>query len=274
MTYKAIMVHVGVDPESPRRVKAALALGARFGSTIVGVGACAWDPYIDPGMGFVDGETIQILRDAVDADIAAGETAFRTASAAYAHPVEWRSVVGYPAEEMAALSRSVDLIVASQYQKGFDARRLPAAADLVMMSGLPVIVVPPEQDNAQPGTVLIGWKNTRETRRAISDALPMLRIAEHVHIARIAEDDDKGTEAAELQDVVDRLARHGIEAEACTVPRLKLDVATELMAVAESRGADLVVLGAYGHSRAREWTFGGVTADLFAGAPKRILFSH
>jgi nucleotide-binding universal stress UspA family protein len=273
MTYKTILVHVGVDPETPTRLKAALVLGARFGSTIVGVGAIVWDPYIDPGLGYVDGETIQILREDVDAAIANCETIFRAACADYAHPVIWRSSTEYPGQAMAEFSRGADLIVASQPQKGFDARHLPSPADLVMNSGLPVIVTPPGDRSVQPRTVVIGWKNTREAKRAISDALPLLKLAERVFIVQVAEAGAREAEAG-LKDVVDRLERHGVKAEGATAPQLKLSAAEELMEIAARHSADLVVLGAYGHSRLREWAFGGVTGDLLARAPRRILFSH
>jgi nucleotide-binding universal stress UspA family protein len=274
MTYKTILVHTGVDPETPNRLKVALALGARFGAAVMGVGAIAWDPYVDPTLGYVDGETIALLRNEVDEDIAAAEVAFRTACAGYLHPVIWRSLVEYPAQAMTTLSRCADLIVASRPQKGFGDRRLPSPAELVMESGLPVVLVPPGRDSLQPRTVVVGWKNTREARRAVSDALPLLKSADRVHLVQIAEADDAAAVTASLQDVVDRLARHGIEAEASTPPQLKLSPTEELMGIAQSQSADLLVLGAYGHSRAREWAFGGVTADLLDGAPVPILFSR
>ena len=86
MTYKIIMVHAGVDPAAEARLRAALDLGRQHQATILGVGAVAWDPYIDPALGYADGATIQALRDAVDLDIEAARMQFAAVCAAYPHP--------------------------------------------------------------------------------------------------------------------------------------------------------------------------------------------
>jgi nucleotide-binding universal stress UspA family protein len=273
MSYKTILVHAGVDPHADSRLAAAFALADRFDSTVVGAGAIAWDPYVDPALGYCDGETIQALRDGVDADIADAEARFKKAAAAFRGQAVWRSAVDYPVRTMTGLACGADLIVASYTPKGFDDRRFPPATDLVMESGLPVLLVPAGQEAVQPRNVLVGWKNTRETRRAVTDALPLLKLAEKVHVVQV-DQADAPVSQAELDDVVSRLERHTVFAEAFSAPQLEADVSEDLMAIAQSRGCDTVVLGAYGHSRLREWAFGGVTLDLLSAAPKRILFSR
>lgn len=274
MTYKTIMVHAGVDPAAEARLRAAVALGRRYESTILGVGAIAWDPYVDPALGYADGETIQALRDDVELDIKTAETAFRAACNGYPHPVEWRPAIDYPARTMNAMASGADLIVASRPQKHFDDRRFAAPVDLVMGSGLPVLLLAPEQDVIAHGEVVIGWKNTRETRRAVSDALPMLKSAAWVHVAHICEDTSVDSMQGELDDVVARLKRHGVRAGAEASRRRRDTVAEDLAELFSLRMADVLVLGAYGHSRLREWAFGGVTRDLLAVSQKPILFSH
>jgi nucleotide-binding universal stress UspA family protein len=272
MTCKTILFHAGDDAVSAARLAVARSLGERFGSTLVGIGSAAWDPYVEPALGYVDGETMQILRDEVDASIAKAEAAFRTGCAGYVHPIVWRSEVEYPARAMTDFCGAADLIVASPAPKPYDARTFAHPADLAMESGMPVLLVPPGQQTLLPRTVVIGWKNTRETRRALADALPFLMAADRVFLARVAESD--GEDGAEMKDVVERLARHGVEAESTLTPRLSLSPAEELAGICRSREADLLVLGAYGHSRLREWALGGVTADLMANPPAPILFSH
>lgn len=275
MTYRTIMVHVGVDSQTPNRLQAALALGERFAASIVGVGALTWDTYIDPVLGYTDGETVRLLRDQTESDIAAAEAAFSAATEGYAHPVAWRSMVDYPAYAMNRLAGGADLIVASRAPRGADHRRFASPTDLIMGSGLPVILVPPGQKAFAADKVLIGWKNTRESRRAVSDALPMLKAAERVYLVQVAEKDALGgTAQPELDDVVERLTRHGVFAEASTAPRIGASVMEDLMTVADSRDCGLVVLGAYGHTRLREWAFGGVTADGLAAGSRPILFSR
>lgn len=275
MSYKTLLVHVGSDEQAADRLAAAFDIGARFGSTVIGVGAIAWDPFVDPTLGYVDGETIQILRDDVDIDIAAAQKTFAAAAKTYPHPVEWRPVMDYPAKTMNRLSCGADLIVAGRPPRRFDDRRLAPPTDLIMGSGLPVLLLPNGGKALEGRNVLVGWKNTRETRRAIADALPMLRVAERVYVVEVAENDAVGAgAAAELNDVVERLNRHGIFAEASLSPQVRATVAEDLADVADSRRCGMLVLGAYGHSRLREWAFGGVTSDLLAAGGRPILFSR
>jgi nucleotide-binding universal stress UspA family protein len=143
-----------------------------------------------------------------------------------------------------------------------------------MESGSPVLLVPPGQDNVHLGTIVVGWKNTREARRAISSAMPLLKAADRVLVVQICEDGQEFPAERELEDVVGRLDRQGVVAEWESFPKSGIDAGEDLMQVAMSWAADLLVLGAYGHSRAREWAFGGVTRDLLAVCAKPILFSH
>lgn len=275
MTYKTIMVHAGVDALTSDRLRTAVALGERYAAAIVGVGALTWDTFIDPVLGYTDGGTAQMLRDQAEADLVSAEAAFRAATKGYAQPVVWRPQFEYPAHAMNGLAGGADLIVASRAPRGADHRRFASPTDLIMGSGLPVLLVPPGQTALASDRILIGWKNTRESRRAVSDALPMLKTAERVYLVQVAERDALGEAApAELDDVVERLTRHGIFAEAATAPRIGASVMEDLMTVADSRDCGLVVLGAYGHTRLREWAFGGVTADGLAAGSRPILFSR
>ncbi|HTI66304.1 MAG TPA: universal stress protein [Caulobacteraceae bacterium] len=275
MSYKTILVHAGVDSDADSRLQAAFALGERFGATIVGVGAFAWDPYVDPTLGYADGETIMALRGLVDSDIAAAEAKFKRAAKDYKHPIVWRGLVDYPAKAMNALACGADLIIASRVPAKTDDRRFASPTDLIMGSGLPVLLFPAGHSQIRGGKVLVGWKNTRETRRAVSDALPLLQAADHVHLVQVAEHDAVGGQAqAGLDDLVERLARHQVFAEASIAPQIGESVVDDLMDVARSRECGLVVLGAYGHSRLREWALGGVTAYLLDAGDRPILFSR
>jgi nucleotide-binding universal stress UspA family protein len=274
MTYKTIMVHAGADPDAQTRIRAALALGRRCEAAILGVGAIAWDPYIDPAMGYVDGQTLQALRDDVALDMVAAETRFRDLCAGYPHPVIWRAADDYPGHTMNALARCADVIIANHPRKTFDSRRFAPPVELVMESGLPVILLAPGQDSLELREVVIGWKNTRETRRAVTDAIPLLKLADQVHVVQVCENDRVDAALPEMNDVVARLARHGIKATVSTMPQVRSSVAEDIVDLADSRMADLVVLGAYGHSRLREWSFGGVTSDLLSTCHKTLLFSR
>jgi nucleotide-binding universal stress UspA family protein len=121
---------------------------------------------------------------------------------------------------------------------------------------------------------LVGWKDTREARRAIRDALPFLYRAKRVTVIAICESDQKEAARHQVDDVVVYLARHKVRAEGRVETRLMGSGADQITGFAENEGADLLVTGAYGHSRLNEWVFGGMTHDLLAFSPICCLMSH
>jgi nucleotide-binding universal stress UspA family protein len=134
-------------------------------------------------------------------------------------------------------------------------------AELVMSAGRPMLIVGEGVDILDLRSVLVGWKDTREARRAVVDALPLLKHADHVTIVEIADDEELTEAKARTDDVANWLARHGVPATA----RADISVgtnATQLSRIARDVSANLLVAGAYGHTRLREWVLGGVTRDL------------
>ena len=122
--------------------------------------------------------------------------------------------------------------------------------------------------------VLIGWKDAREARRAIQDALPFLHEATKVTVVEICESGEESTAQKQIDDVVRYLTRHRINANSRVVLQQQGSGSAELIKFAQEDGADLLVTGAYGHSRLGEWIFGGVTHDLLATSSICCLMSH
>jgi nucleotide-binding universal stress UspA family protein len=135
-------------------------------------------------------------------------------------------------------------------------------------------VVPPSARSLLADNVLIAWKDSREARRAVCDALPFLAKAENVTVLEVAAEADRESAAARVDRVVSFLERHGVNAQAEVRTRREGSNADELIRVAEQHRADLIVAGGYGHARLREWVFGGVTRDLLKRSPKCCLLSH
>ncbi len=133
--------------------------------------------------------------------------------------------------------------------------------DLVMDAGRPVLFVPPGVDFLSAKRIVIAWKDTREARRAVWDSMPFLKRAAEVSIVVIDSEDGSA------RDVATYLGCHGVAATTTTRPESEIAVAVKIVHIAQQEGADLIVCGAYGHSRAREWAFGGVTRDLLEGSP-------
>jgi nucleotide-binding universal stress UspA family protein len=146
-------------------------------------------------------------------------------------------------------------------------------ADLVMWAGRPLLLVPDEVEALKAERILVAWKDTREARRAIYDALPLLRLCQKAIVAEIDENHNPAAANHRIQDVVTWLSGHGVNATAWSEPLLK-GVVAQLDALADTEVLDLIVSGAYGHGKIREWVFGGVTRDLLGQTSRCHLLAH
>jgi nucleotide-binding universal stress UspA family protein len=147
-------------------------------------------------------------------------------------------------------------------------------SDLVMRLGRPIVVVPPSIDELSLEHVVVGWKDTRETRRAVLDALPLLRNAGQVTVMEIVEDPEAlASTRQHLAEVTSWLTGHGVAAHP-SAELLSASATAELEAAAAARNAGLLVIGAYGHNRLREWVLGGVTRDALRHPARCSFMSH
>ena len=141
----------------------------------------------------------------------------------------------------------------------------------VMSAGRPVLVVPSGVDYLDGQRVVIAWKDTREACRALFDAMPLLKRAKYVTVVALQDQD----EPTGTQDVARYLRVHDVQATVAEQRTGGIVTATEgLLELTSEHGADLIVMGAYGHGRLREWVFGGVTRNLVARSPVCCLMSH
>lgn len=145
---------------------------------------------------------------------------------------------------------------------------------LLLESGRPVLVVPPRSAVEVPiKRVTIGWSPSRETTRAVHDALPVLKTAERVDVLSIDADGAPDAES-DGNRIVQHLARHGVAAHWISRARSDQTVATVILQHTRETRADLLVVGGYGHSRLREWALGGVTRELLISADLPVFFGH
>ena len=148
--------------------------------------------------------------------------------------------------------------------------------DLLRHSGRPVLVVPDgHAATLPPKRVVIAWKPTRETSRAVADAMPLLQKADAVDVLVIDPAVGESAHGGEPgADIAAHLARHGLRVEVVTRPSMNFSVAYAVLEYARTVGADLVVAGGYGHSRLREALLGGTTRELLQTTHLPVLFSH
>jgi hypothetical protein len=214
----------------------------------------------------------QIARQAGDV-----ERALKSALSGNAARIDWRMrmTILPLAELVAQESRGADLLIMGSRRSVAvrDETRDVDLADLVMQSGRPLLLVPETVPANICRRVLVAWKDTREARRAIADALPLLALAEQVTVVEIA---DAGAMVAAqngVSDVVSWLAHHGVNA-ADRVFEADRANAAQLEGIARSLEVDLIVAGAWGYSRDREWVLGGITGDLLTDGRRCVLLSR
>jgi nucleotide-binding universal stress UspA family protein len=263
MSYKSLLVHVEPTDAGRERLRTAIAIAKMFDARLLGVGARAFDPMPEP-----IGISAMALKQKIEAELADAEQVFREGTQPLDGLHVWYREVDFPTRALLRHARRADMVVADRNVEASPEETQAGTADLIMGTGLPVLAIP-----AGAGLdfkrILIGWKDTRETRRAILDALPLLKRAETVRVLRIATEP-----APEISEVVERLRLHEIPVDAETREGGEASVAEAIVDAAETIKAGLIVAGGYGHSRMHEWALGGVTQDLLMHSTKSILFSH
>ncbi len=171
--------------------------------------------------------------------------------------------------------RAADLIIAGQTDPDWDLSPLLDFPErLALESGRPVLVVPYAGRHPRIGrNVVIAWKAGRESARAVFDALPLLQGAENVHILEITDRNDASTLGPDIS-IAASLARHGIKPTIHTSVAPDISVGDEILSRLSDLDADLLVMGAYGHSRMRELVFGGATRHIARHMTVPTFFSH
>ncbi len=203
------------------------------------------------------------------------ETAFRAHAERQGLKAEWRCEEGDAAALVSRHARYADLAIVGQRSDATDDARhyYPRIAEeIVLNSGRPVIVVPyiggPETVGER---VVVAWNGSREAARALNDALPILKLADQVTVLAI---DPDGAGRIPGADIAAHLARHGVRAEATQLPSGGLGIGDALLSRAADLGCDLIVMGAYGHSRVREYVMGGASRHIFEHMTVPVLMAH
>ena len=273
MTLSAIMVHLDVESSDDACLAVAIDLAEQFDAKLIGVAAATlpWS-YLAQDL---SPSLIKELNAGVTKSLAASENRFRAATTKRVRRVEWRSALAEPTSYVLQQARASDLIVIGGERHGLVRDPLLGhldPGDFVMQAGRPVLVVPPSAGRIKLKSALVAWKDTREARRAVNDALPLLQKVQDVTVVEIIDNENqRGGVHDRLDDVVAWLAGHGIAAvsRAFHFPENK-----DPMEKLWGYGADFIVAGAYGHARLREWIFGGFTRDLLKRSPQCVFLAH
>lgn len=273
MEIRSILVNLDLNTSSPALITAAVDLAGRFGAELIGF-AGAEPPTVLLGLeggGASLGEIYAQERATIEEAIESVAAKFRASVPAQIRS-QWRGLVLNPTDAVVGLARCADLIVTGTRLGGEPGAREIDVGDVLLRAGRPVLVTGAGVGKVVADKVVVGWKDSREARRAIADALPFLKAASEVLVVTVEEQDYRA-EWSSINDVVHWLEQHGVKMRHDIVP-MSGSAAETLTAAASAIGADLVVTGGYGHSRLREWLMGGVTADLLGKSTLNRLLSN
>lgn len=281
MSYKDMLVVVDAEPRSSERIAIAARLAERFGAHL----ACLYvnaapvpanrHGYYDPALldatfredserdRNAEARIRQVFEDEVRRQGISGE---------------WRLSSGYPSEYAALHGRYADLIILGQ----LDPENLraplirPRPEDVALMAGRPVLVIPYVGSYARIGErVLVGWDASREATRAVADAMPLLAGASEVTVMTVdAEASREGHGQVPGADIALHLARHGVAARVEHAVSVGIGGGNTLLSRASDLEADLLVMGAYAHSRVRELLLGGTTQTVLESMTLPVLMAH
>jgi nucleotide-binding universal stress UspA family protein len=274
MSFATLMVHLELEPKTDARVRLAANLADRFASPLIGISASVLPPYPSENAYFVTKEFVEREHRDIGAALKRTEARFRAAAESYGVKLEWRSAIDLPENYVVSEARSADLVIVGQARETVDICRSLDPGTAILKAGRPIMVVPPGVDSLKAERILVGWKDTREARRAVQESLPLLQAARSVVVLEVCDDGAESAGRQHVDDVAQYLARHGISIGSATAAVTTKHVADQLIESARAEGADLIVAGGYGHSRLGEWIFGGVTRDLLKSSPVCCLFTN
>jgi nucleotide-binding universal stress UspA family protein len=278
MPYRTILVHLNDKRRAETLLQPAIELATRYKSHLIGLHAYAHLPA--PPI------AIPYLTKALAGVTAAEHENTAQIGAIFSRMAERRQFVAdwqvlkvshlELANAVMERGRAADLIIAGQTDPEWDLSPLLDFPEvLALESGRPVLVVPYVGRYPSVGrNVVVAWKAARESARAVFDALPLLRDAQHVHILEIKERANQASTLGPDTSIAASLARHGIKPTIHTSVGSDISVGDEILSRLADIDADLLVMGAYGHGRLRELVFGGVTRHIARHMTVPTLFSH
>jgi nucleotide-binding universal stress UspA family protein len=255
----------------------AVLLASTLEAHLTGI-AFVYDPIVPvSATGYIPAEVIE--RQQADNEAAAKAALERfgqatTRAGLSAEPLTINASLAGAGEQFGRIARRFDLAVVGQAEPEGSSVDDIIAETTLFESGRPMIVVPYIQKGPlKLDRVMVCWDGSRQAARAVGDAIPLLVKAGKVEIVIIANEPGKQDEI-EGADMGQHLARHGLKIEVERIPGGDVDVADALLSHAADSGADLLVMGGYGHSRLREFVLGGVTRSILRSMTAPVLMSH
>ncbi len=283
MSYKTLLVHLNDEHRLNGPVSVATALAKANDGHVIGLSVLP-PIIVVPGGEGAAGAVIEDHRDTYREQMARMKESFLAATAAAQVSAEWREMdsqivdpFGNVSTVLVDQARNADLVIANQTNpEWLMSGYLDTDDSLILDTGRPVLLVPrigAPQTIAQ--RVLVAWDGRREAVRAVFDALPILQRAEYVGIVSINRQSDADASGyTPGADVTAALKRHGVACGQIQDVETSGSVGPTLLETAQTGQCDLIVMGCYGHSRLREFVFGGATRHILENTTLPVLMSH
>jgi nucleotide-binding universal stress UspA family protein len=275
---RSLLVHLDASAACAVRLKVARQLAERYGASVTALFA------VVPGSsGLPSSFSAAAIAEAVQTIDIDGRhharAALEKATSMGGPPVTWvESAAEAPLRALASQGLFADLLVLGKRDpSGPHAEQLPAdfAESVVIESGKPALVVPDDAHTDDIGrTIVIAWKPSRESARAVTAALPLLRHARSVHALMWQDKQDAPTPAHHLGRLSAFLQAHGVAAQTHALGNAPAHIGEAILAQTQALGADLLVMGCYGRSRARELLLGGASRSVLNAMPLPVLMAH
>ncbi len=275
MALTSILLHVGDEKASEDRLRVASSLAREFGARLTALYAMPpVDMSVMYGLERVP-ELVESYRQGIRDRAKQVEAAFWSRVEQDGLTGEWRCEEGDAISLVTLHARYADLAVVGQRSPDELAMspNTNVPEHVVLGAGRPTLVVPYIGGRATIGQrILVAWNGSREAARAVNDALPLLERAGRVVV--LAVDPKKAAGRIPGADIAAHLARHGVRAEATQTPSGGIGIGDALLSRAADIDCDLIVMGAYGHSRVREFVLGGATRHILDHMTVPVLMAH
>ena len=271
---KDILLHVADDRRVEERAKIAIRLAQKFDAHITALFTIPQAQVPAYVMGYVPVEVTQRIEQEAEERGRQAQAVFEERCRKEGVAAEWRMSRGMPGNAVTLHGRYADMTVLAQpdeSESDLPADILELPHDVVMEVGGPVLCVPyAGRFDSMGKTVMIGWNGTREAVRAVRDAMPFLQQAEKVLVFSV---NAEGSHHYPGADLATHLARHNVRAEATSTVARDIEVGDAILAALSDNSCDMLVMGAYGHSRIRHLLVGSTTTEMIrrAGMPVLIL---
>lgn len=274
MPCKDILVVVDASEASSNAVNCAANLATGHAAHLTGL-YLGYDPMTGFAETQIPADLLQQHQDHLTRAEQDARAAFEETCREAGISAEWRSTWEVQTSVLMLSARYVDLVVMSgAASNAADLIAHRYADSVVIAAGRPVLLIP-ESYKWDRGfqRVMVAWDGSREAARAVHDAMPFLTQAQQVIVMEVTgrQEPDARDPAS---DIAKHLARHGVVTETTHAVKGSVSVGDLLLNAAVDHDADLLVAGAYGHSRLREYALGGVTRQLMMQLAIPMIFSH